>query len=77
MIQNKQKINNEVTQAIINGLHYLQNYQNVFNAKSAEQLQVLVDGGVHRYQNDALFHAQVEMMRSRVMHVIWENLDDT
>ena len=73
----ERKLNNEITQTLINGLHYLQNYTQVTHAKDADTLTFLVEGGVHRYRNDALFHAQVEMLHNRVMHVVLENCDDT
>ena len=72
----KRQLDNDVTTAIINCLHYLQNYENLHNVNSVSGMNFIVDGGKHRFMNDAKFHAQCEMMRSKIMSAIYKNIDD-
>lgn len=66
----KRELRNNVAEVIIGGLHYIQNYSGLTTFKTAEELKFITEGGIHRYQNDALFHAQCEMMIHRIIEAI-------
>ena len=66
----KRELRNNVAEVIISGLHYIQNYQHNTHLQNAEDVKFITEGGIHRYQNDALFHAQSEMMIHRIIDAI-------
>jgi hypothetical protein len=66
----KRELRNNIADVIVSGLHYIQNYQRDTSFKTAEDMKFITEGGIHRYQNDALFHNQCEMLIHRIIEVI-------
>jgi len=70
------KLNYDITDVIVRSLHQIDKFQRnrnkSFNETKAE-MELLESEAVAMYRNDAVYHAKVQMIVSRLLEVIRSN----
>ena len=70
-MHDKRRISDDFTDVVASAMHYFERADKIdLSTCSHKELMDVQDGWLERYRNDALFHAKVQSIVSRLMHAI-------
>lgn len=67
------KLNNEITDVVIEALQYFDHVDRKGMPQTFEETQASVSGAMDRYRNDTIFRAKAQMLVSRITEVVRAN----
>ena len=71
VMRDNKRICDNFTEVVATAMHYFERTDKIdLSTCSHKELMDVQDGWLERYRNDALFHAKVQSIVSRLMHAI-------